>query len=454
LNKTGNTWIEEEFKTLEIGSARLEKRFVKTMKDMSEEPDKSIFLASGSRSQAQAVYRMLANEKCTKDEILSSHREAMGVRSQTENILLAVQDTMSVNYAGHEKTEGMGYNCDKTLGVNTHSCLSFTTEGIPLGILAQSQSTRTEKDERSHSEKQKRPIEEKESYRWLETMEEAAANAPAHVKLIHICDREGDIYELYALAERTGEAFIIRAAHDRLNTDNKKIVERLYDTEVTGRVKVTIPANHAAKTKEREVVMKVRYSEFEVKKPALLAGDKSLPPSLKLTLISLLEENAPMGEFPIEWLLMTNLPVGCAEDAIQISKYYKHRWKIERFHFVLKSGCKIEKIQQRSVDGIELVILMYSIIAVHLMALTYIARNAPETPVDLIFSKIEWQTLFRAANYTHNSPDTPYSMADAVRYVAKLGGFVGAPSDGPPGLKVIWLGLNKLYVLVAFRDVI
>jgi hypothetical protein len=454
LNKTGNKWIAEEFKTLEFGSARLEKRFVKTMSDMSEQPDKSIFLTSGSRSQAQAVYRMIANEKCTKEEIISSHRDAMGVRSSEETVLLAVQDTMSVNYAGHEKTEGMGYNCEKSLGVNTHTCLSLTLEGIPLGLLTQSQSTRTEKDERSASEKQRRPIEEKESYRWLETMEEAAANAPENVKLIHICDREGDIYELYAQAERTGEAFIIRAAHDRMNTENERIIESLYDTEIAGREAVTIPANHAARTKERDVVMKIRYKEFEVKKPVLLNSDKSLEPSLKLTLISLLEENPPMGMFPIEWLLMTNLPVYCAEDAVQIAKYYKQRWKIERFHFVLKSGCKIEKLQQRSVDGIELLILMYSIIAVHIMALTYIARNAPETPCDLIFAEIEWQTLFRAANSTTAAPKVSYSMADAVRYVAKLGGFVGAPSDGPPGLKVIWIGLNKLFILVAYRDFI
>jgi len=95
---------------------------------------------------------------------------------------------------------------------------------------------------------------------------------------------------------------------------------------------------------------------------------------------------------------------------------------------------------------------MYSIIAVHIMALTYIARNAPETPCDLIFSRIEWQTLFRAANSTAEDPDKPYSMGDAVRYVAKLGGFVGAPSDGSPGLKVIWIGLNKLYILLAYRE--
>jgi hypothetical protein len=97
---------------------------------------------------------------------------------------------------------------------------------------------------------------------------------------------------------------------------------------------------------------------------------------------------------------------------------------------------------------------VYSIIAIHIMQLTYIARNAPQTPCDLIFSEVEWQTLFRAANSTTTPPDQPFSMADAVRYVAKLGGFVGAPSDGPPGLKVVWIGLNKLFILVAYRDFI
>jgi hypothetical protein len=128
------------------------------MIDLSDQPDKSILLSSGSRSQAKAVYRMISNEKCTKAEILSSHGDASASRSSEESLLLAIQDTMSVNYAGHEKTEGLGVNCDKTLGVNTHTCLSLTTDGIPLGILYQSQSTRLEKDDRSANEKQRRPI--------------------------------------------------------------------------------------------------------------------------------------------------------------------------------------------------------------------------------------------------------------------------------------------------------
>jgi hypothetical protein len=217
---------------------------------------------------------------------------------------------------------------------------------------------------------------------------------------------------------------------------------------------VTLPANHKTKAKEREANFAIRYKTFSVKKPAVLAPNKELANSLNLTLISLTEENQPDDSSPIEWLIMTNLCIYAAEDAIFAAKCYKQRWKIERFHFVLKSGCEIEKIQQRSIDGIELVILMYSIIAVHIMMLTYTARNFPDTPCSLLFGESDWKTLFRTANRTTDCPDSPFSMADALRFVAKLGGFVGSPSDGEPGLKVIWIGLNNLFLLNSYKDFI
>ena len=422
------------------------------MSDMSEQPDKSVWLASGSRANAKAVYRMIANPKCTKESILSAHREAVKVRNE-ENLLLSIQDTMCVSYEGHSKTEGLGYSSEKTLGINSHNCVLFTPVGVPIGLMEQRVSTRLErKSEKSDHEKRSRPIEEKESYRWLETMKTAAANAPEGAKLIHICDREGDIYELYALAEQTGERFVIRATHNRRSTENKLIMDELSQRAVAGKVKVVIPENHKTKAKERETVLSVRYKSFDVKKPHFLNREKSLPLSLRLNLISVTEENAPEGIEPIEWLLMTNLALETVEDAIVAIDYYRQRWKIERFHFVLKSGCEIEKIQQRSVDAIEMVILMYSIIAIHIMMLTYTARTAPDTPCSLIFSDDEWKTLYRAANSTRQAPNEPYSIADAVRFVAKLGGFVGSPSDGPPGLKVIWLGLNALFILNAYRE--
>ena len=454
MNREIKGWVTSEFKTLCFNSKRLESRFQMVMSDLAEQPGKSIWLASGSRANAKAVYRMLANEKVEKESILAAHRNAVGERGVETPVLLAVQDTMAVNYHGHTKTKGLGYNCEQTLGINVHSCLLLTPSGIPLGVLAQSVITRDEKNTagKTHQEKRNRPIEEKESYRWLETMNTAAQNAPAHASLVHIADREGDIYELYAQAQRMGESFVIRAVHNRLTVEKESAVQTLRESAPVDRTTITVSANRGAATKEREALMTVQYQCADILKPQIRRKEDDLEPSLRLTLIRLAEEFPPAGSKPIEWLLMTNLEVNCTEDAVRISEYYKQRWKIERFHFVLKSGCKIENIQQRRVEGIELVILMYSIIAVHIMQLTFLSRSAPETPCDLILSEVEWKTLHRAANRTRTDPENPPSMEDAVRLIAKLGGHVGAKSDGLPGLKVIWIGLNKLFILLAYRD--
>jgi len=424
-----------------------------TMSDLSERPEQSIWLATGSRANAKAAYRMLKNENFNKESILSAHRDAVGIRGQGE-VLLAIQDTMSVNYGTHAKTTGMGYNCEQSLGVNVHSCIVQTPEGIPVGLLDQRVITREKNStgEKTHEEKRSRPIEEKESNRWLETLRTATENAPKQAKLVHIADREGDIYELYALAEEIGEDFIIRAVHDRLDVNKTHVLHELRTSHPMGKTAVTVPANHKSRTKEREAFLTIQYQCAEIRKPKIRRNDDELASTLRLTLIRLAEENSPEGVEPIEWLLMTNLEIKNADDALQAAEYYKQRWKIERFHFVLKSGCAIEKIQQRSVEGLELLILLYSIISIHIMQLTFLSRNAPETPCDLILSEAEWKTLHRTANRTRSDPVNPPSMEEAVRLIAKLGGHVGAKSDGPPGLKVVWIGLNKLFLLMAYRD--
>lgn len=447
-------WVEKEFKTLHLRNERLERRFLKAMNDFSENPEKSIWLASGNRANAKAVYRMLRNEDLEKESILAAHREASIERSAGKTVLLAVQDTMAVNYAGHKKTEGMGYNCEQTRGINVHSCLMLTPDGIPLGLLAQKVITREEPADKrlTKAEKRIKPIEEKESYRWLETMNVAAANAPELAELVHTTDREGDIYELYAQAIRTEQKFVIRAIYDRVNTNNEHIQAALYATKPVGKTKVKLSASRKRKATEAEAVLTIRYGRFEIRKPRGKGAE--IETSLQINLISLREETPPEGVEAVEWLLMTNLPVESGSDAIRVAEYYKQRWKIERFHYVLKSACAIEKIQQRNVDGIELMILLYSIIAIHIMQLTFLSRQYPHMPCSLLFAENEWTTLYRAANRTKQAPEEAYSLTEAVRYIAKLAGFSGTKSDGPPGLKVIWIGLNALYTLLAFREFI
>jgi hypothetical protein len=164
------------------------------------------------------------------------------------------------------------------------------------------------------------------------------------------------------------------------------------------------------------------------------------------------EEKPPKGKGPIEWFLVTSKPVNTAEEAYTYAGYYMQRWKIERFHYVLKSGCAIEKLQERSIDKTTVLILMYSIIAAMILNMTYAARLTPKLPCSLLLGDDEWKLLYCIANKVKKEPKKPYTIKEAVDYLGWLGGPKRAPSDGPPGVKTIWIGLMKLHILLAYRE--
>ena len=198
--------------------------------------------------------------------------------------------------------------------------------------------------------------------------------------------------------------------------------------------------------------MQIRYRRYEIKRPKILDKNKSLKGSLEICVIHAKEESPPKGVAPIEWFLMTNEPVETVEAAYERVFYYTQRWKIERFHYVLKSGCGVEKLQERSMDKTTMLVLMYSVIAVMIMNMTYIARIRPKEPCTIFFEEEEWKVLYCTANKTKKAPGKPYSIQEAVTYLGRLGGPKRAPSDGPPGVETVWLGLITLNTLLAYRE--
>jgi len=442
--------IEEEFAGLDCNSSRLEKRFIKTMETLSKQPDKSIWTCSKNRAEAKAIYRMLGNENLDREEVLRVHREATIKRMiQVGGTILAIQDTTSLNYNTHEKTEGIGYISEKTLGVNIHSCLAVTANGLPLGLLDQ----RSYNREQPKSElKRSRALEEKESYRWVQTLETSTACLPEGSKVITVCDREGDMYELMDAAETGGQLFLIRVAQNRMTVDNKRILDTIRKKHCMGNAKTTIPRDSRRDLEERESVLQIRYDRFEIKRPEMLNKNKALKSSHEVCVIHVKEENPPKGVDAIEWFLITNELVKTVEEAYELVLYYTQRWKIERFHYVLKSGCAVEKLQERSMDKTAMLVLMYSVIAIAIMNMTYIARIHPQAPCTVFFEEEEWKVLYRAANKTKKTPGKPYNIQEAVSCLGRLGGPKRAPSDGPPGLKTIWIGLMTLNALLAYRE--
>jgi hypothetical protein len=189
-----------------------------------------------------------------------------------------------------------------------------------------------------------------------------------------------------------------------------------------------------------------------IKRPHILNPVKTLPESVEVNVIYVKEEHPPTGKEPIEWFLMTSEPIHTAEEAYEYVGYYMQRWKTERFHYVLKSGCAIEKLQERSMEKMTALILMYSIIAVMILNMTYMGRLKPEAPCPVLLGADEWKLLYCIANETKKEPKKPYTMKEAVDCLGWLGGPKRAPSDGPPGVKTVWSGLMKLYILLAYRE--
>jgi hypothetical protein len=243
-----------------------------------------------------------------------------------------------------------------------------------------------------------------------------------------------------------------RIVQNRMRVGNKRVLDGIRKKRCEGRVGVRIRRDSRSGIPEREAELRMRYAPFRVKWPGILNPVKRQLESVEVTVIYVKEEHPPKGHEGIERLLMTSEPISTVEEAYKYAGYYMQRWKIERFHYVLKSGCAIEKLQERSIDKTAALILMYSIIAVMILNMTYMGRLKPEAPCSVLLEPDEWKLLYCIANKTKEEPKKPYTRKEAAEYLGWPGGPKGAPGDGPPGVKTIWIGLMKLYILLAYRE--
>jgi hypothetical protein len=426
---------------------------------LTKKPQSSLFIACGSRAQAKGAYRMLANKNFNVNEVQAciqgSTAERIAKLDEGATVLL-IQDTTDANYNTHKKTIGMGY-CDQyDLGVKLHSCIALTTEGTPLGIVTQTAETREEASNKTMSayEKSKRPIEENESFRWLETIRTSLAAMPKNVNIITICDREGDFYEFYNEAiflkdKFPKSSFIVRVVNNRVTESGEKLKTLLAGVQSSGTMHTKIPRDSRNGKPARTAELTVTFSPCTFNKP-VIRKESHISNQLKFNIVHIVEENPPKGIEPIEWILATDNDVCDFDSAVKIVNYYVQRWKIERFHYVLKSGCQVEKIQERSYSNICPLLFLYSVIALYIMELMLTSRECPQLPCDVFFDDFEWKILYCAANKTQTPPSEPYSMDIAVKYLANISGSILAPSDGDIGVKIIWTGLSALYLLAEF----
>jgi len=446
----------ESYGKAEFGDERLSKRMVRLLEQLSGKPESSISAACQDPHQAKAAYRFVGNDDVTAETITKITQEVTlgNINKGKPPVVLIPQDTSELNYTNLKATEGLGNIGRKkaAMGIVVHSAVAISEEGEIYGLLAQKLWTRPpEEFGKSDATRKKLPIEEKESYKWIETLNHAGVSFPEGTMSVHICDREGDIFEFFCKAETEGALYLCRNAHNRnVEEENgsKKLDEFVDALPESGRVIVRIPRDSHTNRKARNAEVAIKYGKCKITKPSNLDGNKDLPKTMEVYVVSAVEMDEPQGQEKILWQLVTNVPTESFEDAVSRIQWYTQRWKIEIFHRTLKDGCKVEELQSETADKLKKLVAIYSIIALQIMLLSYIARTRPDETCEICLTEDEWKILYRVANKTKKLPEKAPTIYEAVVMIAKLGGFLGRKSDGFPGVTVMWRGLTSFYTIL------
>lgn len=439
-------WAEEEFGNVELGHERLRKRLLKIARDFYARPQAQIPQACQSRAATKAAYRFFQHPETTMDALLGPHIEATQQRIGKEKIVLAVQDTTSLNYSTHPATNDLGpigSTPEGIVGLIVHDTMAFSVEGTPLGLVdVQCWARNGDEFGKKHQRKQ-RPIEQKESYKWLESYRKASEiqqHCP-NTTLVSVGDREADIYELFDLALKnpSGPKLLVRAEQDRLLADGQGHLWSMVEQQPrAGIQQLQVPRR--SHRPARQTQLEIHFSQVTLKPPR---GKASCGP-VTLWAVLAQEIDAPPSIEPLRWMLLTTCRVETFEEAIEKLNWYTKRWCIEIFHRTLKSGCMIEERQLGSATRIEACLAIDMVVAWRVYHLTKLGREVPDVPCTVFFEEAEWIAL--TAFITHNpvAPAQPPSLREAIRMVASLGGFLGRKGDGEPGTKSLWLGLQRL----------
>lgn len=435
----GAEWVLEEMRTLKLADERLTKRAKHLIARLSEQPAKSIPEANENWAATKGAYRFLANERVDESQIRAAHYQATQARASGQARILAIQDTTDLDYTGKQVAEKLGPLSNQyTRGLRLHSVLAASVDGVPLGLIDQLTWSRDEDTQGKAKDRRKKDTQDKESQRWLDAVQAAEKRLPPEAELVHIADREGDIYDLLVVERQARSQLLIRMSHNRrVEHEPRYLWDAVRQAPLAG--EITVEVTQQANREARLAHLSVRFQTLTVRPPHRQAGS-----GIQIQFILAEEHDTPPGADPIVWLLATTLPVNSLAEALVCIDYYRLRWLIERYHYVLKSGCGIEDLYLQTPARLLRALAIYTIVAWRVLWLTYEARQAPDQPCTVILQTHEWQALYCTIHKTPVPPDTPPTLSQAVLWIARLGGFLARKSDGFPGPKTIWRGLRRL----------
>jgi hypothetical protein len=424
------SWAAEEFKTIDLGDHRLDKRTALLAERMAAKPMASIPQACGGWAETQAAYRFLAQDDIEWEAILATHWQSAEARMRVHPVVLCLQDTTELDFNG-QRIAGLGpLSYEAQRGMYVHPTYAVSPEREPLGVLDAWMWTREPKDASG------RRGGLLESTRWSEgytRIAEMAVRLP-DTRLVYVADREADIVALMAQARDLGHPadWLIRSQHNRALPEGDKLWAEVLSGDALGGIRFTMASRQGQKARD------VRQRVW-AKRVTLSDGHGG---AVEVSCLVAREEGAPEGVKPVEWRLLTNRPIDGFEAAVELIDWYRARWEIELFFHVLKNGCRVEALQLSTVARLERALALFMVVAWRIARLMRLGRTCPDLDAALLFERDEWQAAYILNR--KKVPKTPPRLNEVVRLVAMLGGFLARKGDGEPGVKTLWLGLQRI----------
>lgn len=443
--------ISNELETADLGDVRLNRRLRRIADAISLSPDASLPKACRTNAALEATYRLLSNPRVEAAMILEPHFAATHARASGSDAVFAIHDTTEFGFGGESRGH-LGRTNNKKPGFFAHISLAVrASDREVLGVLGCRTWARQEpastKAERKTLKYMSR--EDKESNRWCDAVDETEARFRSAAPLIHVADREGDQYRLLAKVIELGGRFIIRSTHDRVLADDDgtittavskaKVVLRR-TVQLSRRRPIHNRANHGPR-ESREAVLAVSATSVDVQR-SWGPSNKGTPESLSLNVVRVVEAKPPADVDPVEWLLLTNLPIETTDEIAFIVDGYRARWTIEELFKAVKTGCTYEKLQLENERALTNALAIVLPIAWQMLLLRSLARADHDVPAARVLTKRQLQVL--AHSPWTKLPARP-TAKDALRAIATLGGHI--KNNGDPGWQVLYGGFRDLMLL-------
>ena len=443
--------LHREFESVNLGDERRNRRVRRVVETIARRPAAGFPSAFDNEAELEAFYRLVNNDAVQLSALQEPHREESWRRaSEFGGAVLVAHDTSEFSYVGEAEREGLSRRGDHQ-SFHGHFAVALAEGAAPVvhGVVGWSAHVIDDgvwcrvTDDGDLFELLVG------SERWSDLAAEVHRDAPAGQQIIHVMDREADDYPLWSRLVAQGDDFVIRSQHNRLLVDrDDKLFESLEQTPfvvsrqvvLSRRGKRRPPGSrrtHPPRDR-RPAKLSIRASTVEVKRPAAVAplGE----PSMRLSVVEVVEIDPPDDATPIHWLLLSTLPVTTPEEVCRIVDIYCKRWLIEEFFKALKTGCAAEKRQARSLWSLLNVVALLVPIAWRLLVVRALSRHEPTASADGLLDPVELQALRHLVG-SRKLPAHP-TRREVLLAVARVGGHL--KSNGEPGWLVLGRGMEQL----------